>query len=170
MHVSTTPASRRVPLRLFLETVLQDARYALRTLRRDLGFTTFAVLIVGLGLGASTTVFSLVNGVLLKPMPFKDPSRLVWISNVGDNGTDEWRLQVDNYLDLKVQAHTVADMAGYVAYYGTGNAPVTENGGTLRFTRVPVTCSASTLSYRTAWRSGRTRSGSAWRLAPRPGA
>jgi predicted permease len=130
----------RASLRIWLESVRQDIRYALRTLRRDAGFTTFAILIVGLGVGASATVFGLVNGVLLKPMPFKDPSRLIWISNISDNGVDEWRLQVFNYLDLKTRSHTVADMAGYYAYTGTGNAPVTEGAETRRLTRIPVTC------------------------------
>ena len=67
----------RMQLREWLESVAQDVRYAFRTLRRDAGFTAFAVLIVGLGIGASATVFSLVNGVLLRPMPFRDPSRLI---------------------------------------------------------------------------------------------
>src|SRR5437899_289206 len=63
-----------------------DIRYALRTLRRDAGFTAFALAIMALGVGASATVFSLVNGVLLRPMPFRDPSQLIWIGNVADNG------------------------------------------------------------------------------------
>src|SRR3954451_8513595 len=83
-----------------LEGVRQDLRYAVRTLRRDAGFTTFAVLIVGLGIGACTTVFSLVDAVLLRPLPFRDPARLVWISNVADDGVSEWRMQVGHFLDL----------------------------------------------------------------------
>src|SRR5262249_55182756 len=90
----------RLQLREWLGSVRQDARYALRTLRRDAGFTVFALLIVGMGIGASATVFSVVNGVLLRPMPFRDPARLIWISNIGDDGVAEWRLQVGHYLDL----------------------------------------------------------------------
>jgi len=130
----------RIAFREAVEGVLQDIRYALRTLRRDAGFTVFAVLIAGLGIGASATVFSLVNGVLLEPMPFRDPSRLVWISNIGDNGTDEWQLQVSNYLDLAARSRTLEDVAGYYAFYQIGNAPLAENGETRRLTGVPVTC------------------------------
>ena len=71
----------RVQLREWLESVGQDVRYAFRTLRRDAGFTLFAVLIVGLGIGASATVFSVVNAMLLRPLPFRDPAQLVWIAN-----------------------------------------------------------------------------------------
>ena len=70
-----------------LDSVLQDLRYALRSLRRDAGFTAFAILIVGLGIGASSTVFSVVNTLLLRPLPFPDAERLVWVAN-GDMPAD----------------------------------------------------------------------------------
>ena len=62
-------------------SALHDLRYTLRTLRRDSGFAAFAILIVGLGIGASATVFSVVDTLLLRPLPFRDPERLVWITN-----------------------------------------------------------------------------------------
>jgi hypothetical protein len=56
-----------------VETVLLDLRYTFRALRRDAGFTSFAVLIVGLGIGASAAVFSVVNAILVRPPPFREP-------------------------------------------------------------------------------------------------
>ena len=58
-----------------MSDTLQDLRYTFRTLCRDPGFTTFAILIVGLGIGASATVFSVVDTLLLRPLPFHDPAR-----------------------------------------------------------------------------------------------
>jgi predicted permease len=115
-------------------------RYGVRTLRRDIGFTTFAILIVGLGVGASATVFSLVNGVLLRPMPFKDPSSLIWISNIADDGKAEWRLQVANLVDLGARSKSLSDFAGFYTFFRKGNAVLTGNGESERLTRAPVTC------------------------------
>ena len=63
-----------------MHAFLQDTRYALRTLSRSLSFLAFAAVIIGLGVGANTAVFSVMSPLLLRPLPFRDPGSLVWVA------------------------------------------------------------------------------------------
>ena len=72
--------TRGTDLVVSMETVAQDVRYALRSLCKSPGFTTAVVLILALGIGANTAVFTVVNGALLRPLPFPEPARLFLIS------------------------------------------------------------------------------------------
>jgi len=118
--------------------LLQDLRYTLRTLGRDAGFAAFAILIVGLGIGASSTLFSVVNALLLRPLPFRDPQRLVWIANHDTSGLSGQTTQVDHLLDLRAQNQSFSDIAGYFAFYGVGDYILTGQGEPERLSAVPV--------------------------------
>jgi predicted permease len=118
--------------------LLQDLRHAARAMRRELGFTGFVLLIAGLGVGVSSTVFSVVNAVLLRPLPFRDPGALVWISNDGQNGA-EWTTQVGHFVDLQAANTSLVDMAGWTGFYHVGDSELTGAGEPERLTSVPVT-------------------------------
>jgi predicted permease len=119
----------------WMSDLMQDLRHSFRGMRRDAGFTAFTVLIAGLGIGASSTVFSVVNAMLLRPLPFRDPGRLVWISN-GDNWTST---QTEHYSDLKELNRSFSDLAGWSGFYFPGDRQLTGAGEPERLTSVPVT-------------------------------
>jgi predicted permease len=118
--------------------LLQDLRYAVRTLRRDTGFAVFAILIAGLGIGASATVFSVVNTLLLRPLPFEKPSELVWIANRDVPGLSGQTTQVGYMLDLREKTQTMSAVAGYFAFYGVGDNLLSGRGEPERLSGVPV--------------------------------
>jgi predicted permease len=125
----------------FLENLRRDVRYAVRTLLRDAGFAAFAILIVGLGVGASCTIFSVVNTILLRPLPFRDPGRLVWIANHQDETNDMSgkTSQTDYLLDMRAKNQSYEGLAAYFAFYGLGDAKMIGDGQPERLTSVPVT-------------------------------
>ncbi len=118
--------------------VLQDVRYTIRTLRRDAGFATFAILIAGLGIGASVTVFSVVNTLILRPLPFSDPAQLVWISNRDTSGLSGQTTQVGHLVDLRERTQSMSAIAGYFAFYGVGDQLLSGQGEPERLNGVPV--------------------------------
>jgi predicted permease len=121
-----------------MPTLLQDLRYTLRTYRRDAGFALFAIAIVGLGIGASATVFSVVNTLLLRPLPFSEPERLVWIANHDTSGLSGQTTQVGHMLDFRERTQTLSAVAGFFAFYGVGDNLLTGRGEPERVSGVPV--------------------------------
>ena len=97
--------------------MLTDCRHTIRMLARAPGFTAVAVLTLALGIGACTVMFSLVNAVLLGPLPFRAPERLVWIENDLRGGTLSHRTsRVDDFLEWRAQAKSFEALAAYHAF------------------------------------------------------
>lgn len=109
----------------WLEIFLQDIRYAIRTWRRRPGFALVALLTLALGIGATTVMFTVINGVLLKPFAYRDPGRLVRVQEQTDWSTafgNLWAFTYPNYLDCK-RASRSLDMAAWSVRRGTLTAP-----------------------------------------------
>jgi predicted permease len=121
-----------------LDALFQDLRYTARTMRRDAAFTTFVILIAGLGIGASSTVFSVVNTLLLRPLPFAEPEQLVWIANRDTAGLSGQTTQVGHMLDLRERTRSLSALAGYFAFYGVGDNLMSGRGEPERLSGVPV--------------------------------
>src|SRR5436190_23720067 len=93
--------------------MLNDLRYALRTLRRSPGFALSAMLALALGIGANTAVFSVVYAVLLKPLPFEEPDRLVRLSEIDPSGVDSTRVSVGTFVDWRARSRRLEAVAVY---------------------------------------------------------
>src|SRR6266496_3512155 len=98
-------------------SLMNDLKFAFRQLLKNPGFTAVAVLTLALGIGACTAMFSLVHAVLLRPLPFRDSDRLVWIENVGSGGLSARTTRVDNFLEWRAQNSSFEELAGYFAFF-----------------------------------------------------
>jgi len=122
-----------------LDELSQDLRYALRTFRRDRGFVAIAILILTLGIGANVAVFSVVNTILLRPLPFHDPEQLTFITTAeGKAGMSSMTYSVDAYGELKHQNNSFQDVTGYFAFSSANNAKLARNGDALPVTTMTV--------------------------------
>jgi predicted permease len=102
----------------WLEDLLQDFRYALRMLRKNPGFAAVALLTLALGTGATTVMFTVVNGVLLKPLSYPEPDRLVALHGKVQQFGEPWGFSYPDFLDYQSQGQSVGPMAAWT--YGGG--------------------------------------------------
>jgi putative ABC transport system permease protein len=96
-----------------METLLRDIRYGIRSLVKRPGFTVVALIALALGIGANTAIFSLVNGVLLRPLPFAEPDRLVWMWGNIRNGGNRASVSPPDFLDYRNENKTFEEFAGF---------------------------------------------------------
>jgi putative ABC transport system permease protein len=101
--------ARSLPI---FETFVQDARFALRILRKSPSFTLVAILTLALGIGATTAIFSVVYGVLLRPLPFHNPQQIVRVWEQNETG-DRMRFADPNFEDVRAQNHALSGMAAF---------------------------------------------------------
>jgi len=124
---------------MLLDIFLQDLKYTLRTLARDPGFTAVAVLILALGTGANIAVFSVVNPLMLRPLPFHDSNRLVWIAgNKGAGALSDTTFRVDAYEAIQRDNRSFQEITGYVPFFSSSEARMKGQGQPQQLTGVWV--------------------------------
>ena len=103
----------------WLDVLLQDLRFTFRTLGRDRGFTVIAVVILGLGIGANITVFSVVNTILLRPLPLRNPQELVRIlTKDATGGESGMTYSADATEEFQRLNRSFESVSGYFAFSG----------------------------------------------------
>jgi predicted permease len=113
----------------WLDILLQDLRYTFRTLGRDSGFATISILILALGIGANIVVFSVVDTILLRPLPFPEANRLVRIApKVSKCGASCATYSTDAVQEFQRQNKSFSDFTGYDAFTSPGNWKLTGSG------------------------------------------
>lgn len=98
-----------------MDTLLQDLRYGIRFFLRNPAFSIVAIIVLALGIGATTAIFSVINTVLLKPLPFKDPASLIWFHGI-QTQLSEAPVSVADYLDWKRQTQLFEGISALAAY------------------------------------------------------
>src|SRR5258707_15139718 len=95
-----------------MQQLLQDLRYAFRTFRKSAGLTIVIVLSLAIGIGANTAIFSVVNALLLEPLPYPDPNRLaiLWLRSPGINIPQDWP-SPGLYIDLQTENRSFQEMS-----------------------------------------------------------
>lgn len=106
----------------WLEDLWQDFRYALRTMRKKTGFVAVALLTLALGIGATTVMFTVIDGVLLKPLPYAAPDKLLTLQSHTESDGDQNFSNLD-FIDCRRESRTLVPMAAWLYNWGTLSQP-----------------------------------------------
>src|SRR4029078_3948858 len=119
-----------------MDNFLQDVRYGIRTLIRQPGFAVTAILTLALGIGATTAIFSVVNAVVLRPMPFAQPDRIVVIQNFYTNlGRRGSTVSGPDFRDWRAQSHSFDELGNWSG----GETSVSVNGASDYANEIDIT-------------------------------
>ncbi len=122
-----------------LDILLQDTRYIFRTLRRDRGFAAVAILILALAIGANIAVFSVVNTLMLRPLPFPNAQQLLWIAPPPQKcGLSCATYSTDAYDEFREYSRSYQDVTGYFAFSKPGNLSLALGGAPIPATSIDV--------------------------------
>src|SRR5438093_4838188 len=120
--------SKTPPALNIMGILLQDLRYGARMVIKNPGFTAVAVLTLALGIGANTAIFSVVNGVLLRPLPYLEPDRLIMIFESNPKGGwPKFSVAPPNFVDWREQSSPFQELAGATVRAGVHALRVNNN-------------------------------------------
>lgn len=122
-----------------MQTLIQDLRFGARMLLKKPSFTLIAVITLALGIGANAAIFSVVNTLLLRPLPFREPGKLVWIANSGNAGLSSVTTRAGNFDDWRKMNQSFEDIGGYFAFFDYVSYTLTGSGEPERLSGVGVT-------------------------------
>lgn len=108
--------------------MINDLRFAFRQLTKSPGFAAVAILTLAIGIGACIAMFSIIHAVLLKPLPFREPDRLVWIENGGEGGLSARTSRTDVLRAWQEQNESFESIAAYFAFFDYGRQTITGSG------------------------------------------
>ncbi len=112
-----------------LDIFAQDLRFTLRKLRREPAFACIAILVLGLGIGANVAVFTVVNTLLLRPLPFREPDRLVWLAtNEGKGGLSNQTYTVSAFEEFRRNNRSFEDVTAYQTFFNSIQYKLTAGG------------------------------------------
>ena len=118
--------------------MFSDLKFAIRQLARSPGFAFVAIATLAIGIGTCTSMFSIVNAVLLKPLPFREPERLVWIENTAGEGLSGRTSRADTFNGWRDQNKSFESLAAYFAFFDYGRMTMTGTGSPERLRGVGI--------------------------------